>query len=351
MAVLSNGNGAAATPRAICENWKKYKFCSFGLDCKYEHGKDAPEKDINTLLHELIQMGLMHTKGQYHCLLCGNTSPEPMLTAKVGETEAYRYCSVCGNFYYYPHVQLIVLKILEEAGTDYMEYRRQIVAYHSRLPHILMAPFMYEAHRWATSRYAWSLTGPQHAEAMLSIMFDKQPKSKRMFSMGSGTGYIEHVFHNAAKGLGKALAINAYDRQDPIRRRIKFDVEVQQGDVSNLKAFGDMSDAILMLCWPPFGSQQGEESTMAFDAVNQFAEQGGQQLIYIGDVNATGDWRFHEKLASHWKLHEETFQLPKLDVWVPQHMGLIYAGFDSIGLYSIRDVPLKLEPRVWTQIA
>ena len=33
--------------------------------------------------------------------------------ASVGVTSWYKYCSYCGNFFFYPHVQLIVLDVLQ----------------------------------------------------------------------------------------------------------------------------------------------------------------------------------------------------------------------------------------------
>eukprot|EP01064_Diplonema_japonicum_P015312 TRINITY_DN2302_c1_g1_i1.p1 TRINITY_DN2302_c1_g1~~TRINITY_DN2302_c1_g1_i1.p1 ORF type:complete len:351 (+),score=85.01 TRINITY_DN2302_c1_g1_i1:37-1089(+) len=340
-------------PGAPCPAFEKLKFCSYGLDCQYAHN-DAPKRCINELMHELIQMGLSHIKGIYKCSVCSyqganGFGPEEAV-AKVGETESYRYCVKCGNFYFYPHVQVIILRLMEDAGTDYVEFKKKVDAYHARLPSILQVPFMYEAHRWATSRFAWSLTGPENAKEVLELVFeDSKKECKRMFSMGSGTGYIEHVFVNTSKEMGKELEVHAFDvlKVKDKDKYITFDVTVKEGDVNNLAEYGDMSDAVLLLCWPPFGSQRGEESTMAHDCIKQYAKQGGRQLIYIGDVNATGDWRYHDHLASNWEILPKTFDFKKLNAWVPQQMGLIYAGNDSIGVYRLREKPLELQPRLW----
>ena len=327
------------------------------------HHTPTNNTDTNHLLHELILMGHEHTKGIYRCMVCGNNQKQQnhVVSAKVGETEGYNYCQKCGQFYFYPHVQLIILQTVQKAGPDYVGYKRLVDTCCRRLPTIVQPAFMYEAHRWATSRYAWSLAGPENAREMLGVTFRHKPRCSRILSMGAGTGYIEHVFLHAARDVGKPVDVRAYDLM-PQKRvgAIDFDVKVQMGGVDSLQAFGDLSEDVLLLCWPPFGSKVGEESRMAYDTVLQFEKQGGNFLVYIGDVNATGmdkaskkgpiairtfpsgDWRFHDHLASHWESLPETLELTKLDVWVPQKMGLIYAGNDSAGLYRKRDVPLKV---------
>ncbi|KAJ9462141.1 hypothetical protein DIPPA_14870 [Diplonema papillatum] len=333
--------------RPLCPTFQTYQFCSFGLDCPCNHGP-FPQKTLKDLFTELNQMGLNHTKGFYNCIICGHDGTMDNAHAKVGETESYKYCVQCGNFFFYPHVQVMILMILEQSGTDYQAFKRAVDLYYRRLPAILQPAFMYEAHRWATRGYAWSLTYPENAEAILKVLFAKGD-FKRIFSMGSGSGYIEHTFLNAGSKLDHPLEVHAFDAMDPkpTDRRIHFDVVVEQGDVSSLKEYGDMTNSLLLLCWPPFGSQVREESTMAFDCIREFEEQNGEYLIYIGDVNATGDWRFHDRMASHWEILKETFELAKLEVWVPQQMGLVYAGNDSVGIYKKRETPLDIAPRVW----
>eukprot|EP01059_Diplonema_ambulator_P037238 TRINITY_DN9728_c0_g1_i2.p1 TRINITY_DN9728_c0_g1~~TRINITY_DN9728_c0_g1_i2.p1 ORF type:complete len:187 (+),score=29.73 TRINITY_DN9728_c0_g1_i2:39-599(+) len=160
-------------PGAPCPAFEKFRFCSYGLDCQYVH-RGEPQRCVNDLMHELIQMGLSHIKGMYRCAVCGFQAPGsygPDEVAKVGETESYRFCVQCGNFFFYPHVQVIVLKLLAESGTDYMEFKRKIDTYYARLPSILQTPFMYEAHRWATSRFAWSLSGPENVREMMELVW------------------------------------------------------------------------------------------------------------------------------------------------------------------------------------
>ena len=234
-------------------------------------------------------MGNQHTQGIYKCVVCGNTQdPNNRVTAKVGETEAYPFCGTCGSFYYYPHMQVVILKLILQCKQDYMEFKRQVDGRYRRLPAILHAPFMYEAHRWATSRYAWSLTGPDNAREMLEAAFKYKKQCSKIVSMGAGTGYIEHVFFHAAKELSHEVKVYAYDAMPQKKIGVKFDIEVEMGDVDSLAAFGDMSEDILLLCWPPFGSKVREESQMAYDTILKFAQQGGDFLIYVGDVNATG---------------------------------------------------------------
>ena len=300
-----------------CNTYQKFKFCSFGLDCQFRHEGESPSRTLEELNQELIHVGLQHTKGYYKCMLCGTESVGDGAVSKVGETYSYRYCLQCGNFLFYPHVQIMVLKLLEECDTDYTEFRRRVKSYHKRLPMVVQIPFMYEAHRWATSRYAWSLINKDTFNEIFEILFKYQPDCKRMVSVGSGTGYVEHVAYHSAKEMGRELDMQAFDVLiQNGEGRINFDVKVQVGGVESLEKLGDMSETVLLLCWPPFGSQRGEESQMAFDTIRLYESMGGKYLVYVGDVNATGDWRFHDRLASHWGILEETYEFSPLDVWV-----------------------------------
>ena len=55
-----------------CRAFKCFGFCSYGLDCEYDHPRECelPLKDVATLMEELIQMGAEHAEGLYVCRLC-----------------------------------------------------------------------------------------------------------------------------------------------------------------------------------------------------------------------------------------------------------------------------------------
>lgn len=341
------GPGGLPSDPDTCVLWWNYGFCSFGLDCDYNHAPERglPIKEFDVLFSELVAMGELHTTGMYQCHLCSQMADDDT-AGKVGETTTYKYCRHCGNFYFYPHVQLLIIKLLYQVETDYLQFKRLIDKHAKALPPILHVPWYYEAHRWATSRFAWSLTGPDTATAVLSVLFSEVPDCATLISVGSGTGYTESVFLQASRQMQHELEVHAYDltpQRDP-HQRIAFEVEVAVASSENMRSLGDLSRAVLLLCWPPFGSSSGEQSTMGFDTLNLFSELGGRYLIYIGDVNATGDWRYHELLASQWRPLEGSFELPPLEVWEPKKMGLIYAGNDTVAVYARRAEPVQLRP-------
>ena len=139
--------------------------------------------------------------------------------------------------------------------------------------------------------------------------------------------------------MGQPLTVRAYDAEPP---RHPCHVPVQKGGPEMLAETGPFADDALLLCWPPFGGAGEGQSTMAYDACTRFAAHGGRFLIYVGDVHATGDVRFHDLLHTHWRLYDETQWFSPPEVWVPARMGLVYGGHDSIGVYRLRDEPLQL---------
>uniref|UniRef100_A0A7S4CZZ3 Uncharacterized protein n=1 Tax=Eutreptiella gymnastica TaxID=73025 RepID=A0A7S4CZZ3_9EUGL len=217
---------------------------------------------------------------------------------------------------------------------DYLQYKKTIERHCAELPKGLQCPLMYEAHRWGVSRFAWSIMTVANATEILQLLF-KQRSFDMIVSMGAGAGYVEHTFRQAAQELEQPLQVLAFDDNPPRNCH----VEVSKGSPSAIATLGDQSGSILLLCWPPFGDAH-TTSTMASDATTAFVAQGGKYMIYIGDVHATGDCKFHELLWSNWELYPETQWFQPLEVWVPESMGLLYGGYDSIGVYKLRDKPL-----------
>lgn len=136
---------------------------------------------------------------------------------------------------------------------------------------------------------------------------------------------------------------------DEIIRPAKFGVKVNYGSPQTFNSI-DCEHAVLLLSWPPFGSPQQEQSSMGFEALRNYHQRGGNVLIYIGDVASTGDWRFHEFLATHWEAVRPYKVRRELRRWSPQLMGLIYAGNDTIGVYKRREVPLENLQWQWTSM-
>eukprot|EP00756_Hemistasia_phaeocysticola_P050930 Hpha_TRINITY_DN2610_c0_g1::TRINITY_DN2610_c0_g1_i1::g.145785::m.145785 len=346
------GPGGIPGNPEICSKFWERGFCPFGVECGYEHPieRSLPKRDMETMLEELILMGYKHAKGFFQCMICARTSPaKDAPRSKVGETASYAFCPVCENHYYYPHVQLMIQEILRRAGTDYMLYKRLVDAYGKRLPGIVTAPWYSEAHRFGTMLFAWTLTSPDDAVRSLEVVFKSLPQCRGLISVGSGSGYVETVFLQAARKLQRDLLILANDLTPLHPKRIPFEVVPSLKGVEAIDQFeGDMSQMCLLLCWPPFGSKEQEQSQMAFDALTRYGELGGQVFLYIGDVHSTGDWRFHELLASQWQPGPDNETLPIPDRWAPEKMGLVYAGNDRIGVYVRRAVPLPPQYYAWS---
>merc|ERR1711971_955463 len=166
-----------------------------------------------------------------------------------------------------------VLGISEKAGIDYLIYKQFVDEYYDQIPKDLRITFMFECHRWASIRFGWSLVTKTHAKEIIELTFLKHPNCKRIVSMGSGTGYAEHMLFNASKDFGKPLTVHAFDLFPP-KESANFDVKVKVGGVNSLRSLGSMDNAVLLLCWPPFGSRKEEQSLMGFDTPTLFMELG-----------------------------------------------------------------------------
>ncbi|MFZ7144710.1 MAG: hypothetical protein ACO1G6_05150, partial [Bacteroidota bacterium] len=127
---------------------------------------------------------------------------------------------------------------------------------------------------------------------------------------------------------------------DEIIRPVRYSVAVSTGAPNVLSSL-DCPRAALLLCWPPFGSPEEEQSSMGFEALRYYYNRGGRVVIYVGDVSSTGDWRFHSLLMRMFYLSPDYYVRHEVRRWLPQEMGLVYAGCDSVGVYVRRpDGPL-----------
>lgn len=122
---------------------------------------------------------------------------------------------------------------------------------------------------------------------------------------------------------------------DELIRRYEYSVHVSVAGPLSVVSI-DCKNSVLLLCWPPFGSFAEEQSSMGYEALENFRQRGGKVLIFIGDVSATGDWRFHEMRDRYFKLVREYSVRREVKRWIPQEMGQIYAGNDTIGVYERR---------------
>lgn len=241
-------------------------------------------------------------------------------------------CRYCKQSEFFPLIRTLVLGLSEQAGLNYVLYKSLADKYYERIPENLKVSFAFECHRWATIRFGWSLLSETNALEIMKLTLSKFVDCKRIVSMGSGCGYAEHMLFNAAKKLGKHIDIFAYDLNSP-KTRGNFDVKVRVGGVNKFREIAPLDDTVLLLCWPPFGSRMEEQSRMGFDTLTLFAELGGRYFIYIGDFDATGDWRFHNLLTKEWCVYQEIFNFTPIENWIPEKMALSKADNDSIGVY------------------
>jgi hypothetical protein len=239
-------------------------------------------------------------------------------------------------------IDQILAFLLSEAGQDYTKFKLLIDAYWARLPSHMRVTFYYRAHGIGTSTFSWSLLSKPNAEAIMRLLLTEATACTRMISMGAGTGYTEGLLKRAAHDLGRPIEVMAYDTwlsSFEFNARQEYGVTVQTGNVDQLYALAtpNLHDAVLLLCWPPFGSVQEELSTMGYECLQLFRSLGGEFVVYIGDICSTGDWRMHQVLYNEWTLYEATREFEALDVWVPEKMGCWAAGNDSVGVYRIEE--------------
>nr|CCC95390.1 unnamed protein product [Trypanosoma congolense IL3000] len=356
----------------VCPVFKVYGFCPYGRICFLPHsgGRQPVVKPMMTIQEELDRLiekaRVQEELDLWSCDVCGSEGIDEITTQKVGEMYEYRYCKRCSLMCYFPHVAYLVEAVCEASGDDYQIFKDEIDRCRRELPDILKVPLTYEAHRIASTAYAWSLVSPKQVKDALDAAYKVHPEIECVVSVGSGGGYVEHIFNRVANGVAakpkppdpslgvssfegvlasfypeKRLPIYAFD---DIALNCPYSVSVSLGGPVMLLSLR-CPTSILLLCWPPFGSPEGEQSSMGFEALEYFTSAGGQVVIYIGDVASTGDWRFHELLHTHYKLVKGYPVRREVRRWCPQDMGLLYAGNDTIGVYKVREKPLP--PPQW----
>lgn len=388
-AANKNKNGAP------CEMWDAYGFCFHGITCMFPH-RDAPvpatasatattngsstassssssrrgkkllsaadrNKSVAQLSAEIHQMIDEQANDIFRCRVCGyDEAFDPSCIIKIGEMYSYMTCPQCTSPLYQPLTLLLVEAALRETGgKDHVAYKLLIDQLRSALPHMVRIPLSFEAHRLASTYFGWSLVGPDEAAEALAAAICETPlaEASTLISMGSGTGYIEHVFAESLKLLPKrtkkSSAAAAHASLEPvlteaqadsfsvlafdeILRDSRFSVPVQIGNPDVINSLPDPKNTILLLCWPPFGSPGGPQATMGYDVLRRFLELGGQSVIYIGDVASTGDFDFHILLQEAFKPVPSYRTRHDVRRWIPQEMGLVYAGNDTIGVYRKR---------------
>lgn len=117
----------------------------------------------------------------------------------------------------------------------------------------------------------------------------------RVLSIGAGNGYWEWLLR------GEIQDVVAFDIDPPDETW----TNVEQGTEQMIERFND--DWTLFLCWPPY------DTSMAYNAVQKHIEQGGTDVIYVGEFNGcTADEDFHDLLATRYA-NMETIDIPSYE--------------------------------------
>lgn len=147
------------------------------------------------------------------------------------------------------------------------------------------------------SAYAYAIPSPETLEWVAA-----SSSGRPLIELGSGRGYW------AAQLVQYGLSIDAYDVEPPnSTQNPSFPAALGQRDewheVGTLEDFKrrkeGQGDSILFLCWPP-----GWGSNMASEALGEFENAGGNDMIFIGEPQGgkTGDERFFEMLSTKWSV-------------------------------------------------
>jgi hypothetical protein len=354
-----------------CPVHAAFGWCLYGRTCLLPHSAAvaplvAPPATVAEAEALLAAKGQLHEDDVYNCGVCGFVGIPESCVTKVGEVYSYRFCPNCASPCYFPEVLYFVEALVDEVGDDYQRYKSVVERVRAAAPLLLKIPISYEAHRMATTIFAWTLLSPRDAKEALDTVYNLFPKFESVISLGCGTGYVEHVFNRVANGVGpvphgpvgpepssfdgescvfapkKKIAFYAFDE---ILRPVRFSVQVCLGFPNVVNSI-PCRTAVLLLSWPPFGSPHEEQSSMGFEVLRNYHNGGGAFVVYVGDVSSTGDWRFHEFLHTHYALVKGYKVRREVRRWHPQEMALIYAGSDSIGVYQRRPAPLP--PQHWS---
>lgn len=372
-----------------CPVYDAYRFCPYSTACYLPHidplgnddGGNAAIEDLRMLLvrraatveaevERLIAKAAEHRDNDYwNCDVCGNTGIDEFTVSAVGASYWYRFCPRCTYHCYCPYITYLVEHLIESVGDDYQQYMTQIQHYRALLPEEFKIPLSLEAHRVASVVFAWSLVSPAHLRDAVETAHASLPGMTAIISMGSGAGYVEHILNrimhpgvpatqpgSATQRRVKAskfstssfdgVRVSFYGKKrvpifafDEIAMRLTYSVHVSLGGPLSILSMR-CDTTVLMLCWPPFGCPEEEQSSMAFETLEYFTRSGGSVVIYVGDVAATGDWRFHKLLFTSYRLVRNYTVRREVRRWHPAEMGYVYAGNDTIGVYERRAVPL-----------
>ncbi len=131
--------------------------------------------------------------------------------------------------------------------------------------------------------------------------------TSKIIEVGAGTGYWAKLLNDAgvdviAYDLNPAFPGSLENDEFPY---IKLFYEVLEADA---KVAGKYPDRSLLLVWPPY------KTSMAFDALIAYGDAGGQDLIYVGEMNGcTADSQFFDLLDEKWVMTER-FDIPQKDM-------------------------------------
>ncbi|MEC3957523.1 hypothetical protein VMT65_31130 [Nocardia sp. CDC153] len=147
--------------------------------------------------------------------------------------------------------------------------------------------------------YAYAVPSPSTVRWVRDIC-----DGRGLLEIGAGRGYWAYLLDQIG------LDVMAFDSEPPdATSNVSFpesaglqSVWFPVGGLDELqkaRGSGEEADRVLFLCWPP-----GWGDPMALDALNHFADAGGERLIYIGELRGgkTGTDEFFDALAADWTL-------------------------------------------------
>ncbi|KAG5474320.1 hypothetical protein LSCM1_03100 [Leishmania martiniquensis] len=356
---------------SVCPVYTAYGFCPFLSGCFLPHEESscacARVRRLGSAEEEVERLTLrameLQSSDVWSCEVCGCGWIDELCEVALGTEHYFRQCPRCTLMCFFPHITYLVEHILRSVGDDYQLYKTEVDHYRSRLPDLFKIPLTFEAHRVANVVFSWSLISPVHARDAMNSIVREFPGVESIISVGSGSGYVEHVFNRVMHQVPlqeewtvdrRRFSTTSFDNVrcdfygkrtipiyafDALALHRTYSVHISIGGPISLYSV-NCKQSVLLLCWPPFGSREREESSMGFEALEYYTREGGTMLIYIGDTAATGDWRFHMLLKSHYKLLRDYPVRRELRRWCPQEMGFVYGGNDTIGIYRLRETPL-----------
>lgn len=306
-----------------------FKFCPHGNVCFLPHSPPPPPpRALEAICADIDALDAEHDEGRAMCRVCRHVNINHFGFDRVLPTAM---CETCCQTLYCPLVPELAEAIFASAPSDYQQYKTLVDDYRQKIPNSLRIPFTKEAHRIGCSKFAWSLVNESEVVASLRTALEANPSTECILSVGASSGYVEYLYATAASRLKPNVKVEAYDEIPNPR----FNVKVEPGGPERVMSI-PRQNTLLLLCWPPFGSQEKDLSTMGFDTLSNFLRAGGSTVIYIGDESSTGDFRFHGLLAQTFRPAKGYRVRHELRRWVPQEMGMVFAGQDSIGVYVRR---------------